>query len=113
MAWSSGRSNCLYLWAFPNFLSAKFACLSCRNLESLILKYFLRTVYLCRDTLFIMEAANEKTVSEAMAVEKVSSSEGDTSLEWVPEDEKRIRRRMDVRIVPTVFILYLLCFVDR
>jgi hypothetical protein len=34
-------------------------------------------------------------------------------LEWTEEDEKRIKRRMDLRIVPAVFILYLLCFIDR
>ena len=33
--------------------------------------------------------------------------------EWTAEDERRIRRRMDFRIVPTVFVLYLLCFIDR
>ncbi len=33
--------------------------------------------------------------------------------EWTEEDEKRIKRRMDWRIVPTVFALYLLCFIDR
>ena len=35
------------------------------------------------------------------------------SMEWDAADEKRIRRRMDVRIVPAVFVLYLLCFIDR
>ncbi|KAL3421922.1 major facilitator superfamily protein [Phlyctema vagabunda] len=46
------------------------------------------------------------------ATEKVPSSD-DLSMDWNDEDEKRIRRRMDMRIVPTVFVLYLLCFIDR
>jgi len=56
---------------------------------------------------------HEKPVVETIAAEKVSSNEGDIPIEWTDEDEKRIRRRMDVRIVPTVFVLYLLCFIDR
>jgi hypothetical protein len=56
---------------------------------------------------------HEKPVVETITAEKVSSSEEDAPIEWTDEDEKRIRRRMDVRIVPTVFALYLLCFIDR
>jgi hypothetical protein len=33
-------------------------------------------------------------------------------LEWTEQDERRIQRRMDLRIVPAVFLLYLLCFID-
>jgi hypothetical protein len=33
--------------------------------------------------------------------------------EWTEADEARIRSRMDWRIVPTVFALYLFCFIDR
>ncbi|KAF4617012.1 hypothetical protein G7Y89_g15138 [Cudoniella acicularis] len=40
--------------------------------------------------------------------EKVSSSEENAPIEWDAADEKRIRNRMDVRIVPTVFALYLI-----
>jgi hypothetical protein len=41
------------------------------------------------------------------------ASSGCITPEWTLEDEKRIRNRMDWRIVPTVFVLYLLCFIDR
>lgn len=34
-------------------------------------------------------------------------------LEWTEEDERRIKWQMDLRIVPAVFVLYLLCFIDR
>lgn len=44
---------------------------------------------------------------------EVSSDEDNSHGEWTDEDEKRIRRRMDVRIVPTVLILFLFCFIDR
>lgn len=33
--------------------------------------------------------------------------------EWSAADEKRIRRRMDLRIMPPVFVLYLATFIDR
>lgn len=53
------------------------------------------------------------TDSPIEAVKKTSSSEENLAIEWDATDEKRIRNRMDVRIVPTVFCLYLLCFIDR
>ena len=35
------------------------------------------------------------------------------AIEWTSEDERRIRQRMDWRIVPVVLALYLMCFIDR
>jgi len=35
------------------------------------------------------------------------------TIEWTEEDERRIRSRMDWRIVPCVLLLYLMCFIDR
>jgi hypothetical protein len=32
---------------------------------------------------------------------------------WSKDDEGRIRRRLDLRVMPVIFILYLLCFIDR
>jgi hypothetical protein len=34
-------------------------------------------------------------------------------LVWTDDEEKRIRRKLDFRIVPLVTVLYLLCFLDR
>ena len=34
-------------------------------------------------------------------------------LVWSDEEETRIRRKLDFRIVPLVTLLYLLCFLDR
>ena len=58
-------------------------------------------------------------------IEKASSSESDkaepsigpspieSGSEWTVADEKRIVRMMDLRLVPVVWLLYLLCFIDR
>lgn len=32
---------------------------------------------------------------------------------WTVDEEKKVRRRLDFRVVPIVFTLYLLCFLDR
>lgn len=32
---------------------------------------------------------------------------------WTNGEERKVRRRLDYRIVPIVFTLYLLCFLDR
>jgi len=34
-------------------------------------------------------------------------------LVWTEEEETRIRRKLDLRVVPLVTLLYLLCFLDR
>jgi len=34
-------------------------------------------------------------------------------LVWTDDEETRIRRKLDFRIVPLVTLLYLLCFLDR
>lgn len=33
--------------------------------------------------------------------------------DWTPEEEKTLVRALDLRIVPLVTLLYLLCFIDR
>ena len=61
-----------------------------------------------------MQAIDKEEGPAVNMTEKVSSSEENlAAIEWDEKDEKRIRRRMDFRIVPTVFCLYLLCFIDR
>jgi hypothetical protein len=34
-------------------------------------------------------------------------------LTWTDEEERKIRRKLDFRVVPLVTLLYLLCFLDR
>jgi len=56
----------------------------------------------------------EKELVAEIATNDNKSLENDQqSIEWSDVDEKRIRNKMDMRIVPTVFILYILCFIDR
>lgn len=33
--------------------------------------------------------------------------------EWSKKEESRLTRKLDFRLVPTAFLLYLLCFIDR
>jgi len=42
---------------------------------------------------------------------EIDSQHGD--LVWTEDEEKRIRRKLDFRVVPLVTLLYLLCFLDR
>lgn len=38
---------------------------------------------------------------------------GNPIVQFDPEAEKRLRRKIDIFIVPTVALLYLFCFIDR
>lgn len=61
-----------------------------------------------------MMAEREKQIGGDLPVmTEVSSEEEVQPTEWTEADEKRIRRKMDWRIVPTVLALYLMCFIDR
>ena len=51
---------------------------------------------------------DEKPDNLAVHIEDVASEET-----WTPAEEQRVRRSLDYHIVPIVFILYLLCFLDR
>jgi len=56
----------------------------------------------------------KELASDAVLAGTSQSSQDDpSSIEWDAADEKRIRNRMDWRIMPTVFLLYILCFIDR
>jgi hypothetical protein len=58
----------------------------------------------------------EKVDSEARHNELDSKSDGSDNsgeITWTEEEEKRIRNKIDWRLVPTVTFLYLLCFLDR
>jgi hypothetical protein len=57
--------------------------------------------------------ADQEKVVLPDITEKASSDDDSQSMEWDKTDEDRIRSRMDWRIVPTVFALYLMCFIDR
>jgi len=55
----------------------------------------------------------KELVAEVATTDNKSLENDQQSIEWSDADEKRIRNKMDMRIVPTVFILYILCFIDR
>ena len=44
---------------------------------------------------------------------KSDGSDHSDEITWTDEEEKRIRNKIDWRVVPTVTFLYLLCFLDR
>jgi sugar phosphate permease len=58
----------------------------------------------------------EKATGDVAAhfeVDPAKSSDSDEEITWTEEEEKRIRNKIDWKIVPTVTFLYLLCFLDR
>ena len=59
-----------------------------------------------------MEQATDKMVVGLKEELEVTESQIENAA-WTQEDEKRIRRRLDLKLMPIIFGLYLLCFVDR
>lgn len=53
--------------------------------------------------------ANLKTASETGSSHDSDILNG----EWTAEEERRIVRQLDLKLVPVVTVLYLLCFIDR
>lgn len=51
----------------------------------------------------------------SLVVEEANGSDRSTDGEftWTPEEEKKVRRKLDRVIVPLTTFLYLLCFLDR
>lgn len=58
-----------------------------------------------------VESIDEKAKVDQQQ-EDVSEGSLDTP-QWTEEEEKTVRRKLDWQVVPTVTILYLLCFLDR
>lgn len=60
--------------------------------------------------------AKVASVEEKAKVEQQQEDVSEGSLnapQWTEEEEKTVRRKLDWQVVPTVTILYLLCFLDR
>jgi hypothetical protein len=53
----------------------------------------------------------EKREMEA-AVDIAEKAE-EHGFEWTEAEENKMRRKLDIRIVPLLFFLFLLCFIDR
>lgn len=54
-----------------------------------------------------MEEQNEKDASVVVVQPSIET------MTWTIADEKRIRRHIDFRVLPMVFVLYLATFIDR
>ncbi|KAK4631650.1 hypothetical protein CLAFUW4_02533 [Fulvia fulva] len=57
-------------------------------------------------------------MAEKIATEQIDSLEAKTDfscgeVSWTEEEETRVRRKLDLQIVPMVTVLYLMCFLDR
>lgn len=52
-----------------------------------------------------MDEKPEKTIS--------SRASGESAKQWSEEEERAVRRKMDVRLLPLLTSLYLVCFIDR
>jgi hypothetical protein len=57
---------------------------------------------------------NQREIGSASPTSDKLELDGDfADLTWTEEEERKIRRKLDFRVVPLVTLLYLLCFLDR
>jgi len=45
--------------------------------------------------------------------QKISDIDAQVQGDWTQEEEKAVRRKLDLKIVPIITALYLFCFLDR
>lgn len=59
--------------------------------------------------------ADHKAASEQVddVLEAKIDPYAQSNITWSEEEETRVRRKLDLQIVPMVTVLYLLCFLDR
>ena len=60
-----------------------------------------------------MEYTVEKGTEQGTSKLRESPPPEPESITWTPAEEKALLRRMDLRILPGLSLLYLLCFLDR
>jgi hypothetical protein len=52
--------------------------------------------------------------SEILSTEiEQTSHSSDTALTWTPEEEKKLVRKIDLFLLPTIWLMYLLSYMDR
>src|SRR5271169_6431020 len=56
---------------------------------------------------------NGKKQEKVEALEVPSPVDPGEEVSWKPDEEKALLRRIDLRILPGLSVLYLLCFLDR
>ena len=98
---------------FHGSISAQIKPRASFRLDPLILCVREETFSLYFDFAKMPTDVEKELVAEAAIAEKSSSDDESSSREWTELDEKRIRRKIDWRLIPTVFLLYLMCFIDR
>jgi hypothetical protein len=58
-----------------------------------------------------MSITNEKEHSETVEVQDGQSN--GSGITWTPEEEKKLVRKIDLLLLPTIWIMYLLSYMDR
>ncbi|KAL7625286.1 hypothetical protein AAE478_004502 [Parahypoxylon ruwenzoriense] len=64
----------------------------------------------------VVQKVDEKSdtdIADAVVLETKSDGSSEAAPSWTVAEEAAIRRKLDWQLVPTVTILYLLCFLDR
>lgn len=57
--------------------------------------------------------AEDKDISQHVDVVEAKTEFTAGEVSWTEEEEKRVRNKLDMQIVPVVTVLYLMCFLDR
>jgi hypothetical protein len=54
-----------------------------------------------------------KEKSEILELETPESTSAHGALTWTPEEEKKLVRKIDLMLLPTIWLMYLLSYMDR
>lgn len=62
----------------------------------------------------VMDAASAGLkVSQDKDLEPEHLEDSDDNFTWTPEEEKKLVRKIDLYLLPTIWIMYLLSYMDR
>ncbi len=53
------------------------------------------------------------TVQQEMSNDVAFGSVSERNVDWLPEEEAAVRRKLDFTITPLVTVMYMLCAMDR
>jgi hypothetical protein len=60
-----------------------------------------------------MSAAPSVEAIDNKDMDKASHVEVSSELTWTPEEEKKLVRKIDLFLLPTIWLMYLLSYMDR
>jgi hypothetical protein len=60
-----------------------------------------------------MSASQSVKVSDVKEMDATKHVEVTSELTWTPEEEKRLVRKIDLFLLPTIWLMYLLSYMDR